>query len=182
VSEAVKAAKRVVFPGRFQPVHRGHLEVIKWLLERADEVIIAIGSAQKSHTVENPFTAGERALMFMESLKDEGISRERIMIVPVQDIEFNSVWVAYLESLLPPFDGVASRNPLVVRLFKERGYSVLVPPNFNRSDYSGKRIRERMLRGQEWEHLVPEAVARIIEEIRGTQRLISVSLSDEEER
>lgn len=180
MSEAVKKLKRVVFPGRFQPVHKGHIEVIKWLLERTEELLIVIGSAQKSHTVENPFTAGERMLMFIESLKEEGISRERIMIVPVEDIEFNSVWVNYLESLLPPFDGVASRNPLVVRLFKERGYNVIIPPTFMRGEYSGKRIRERMLNGQEWRSLVPNAVARIIDMVGGVQRLVSVSLSDEE--
>ncbi|HEU97577.1 MAG TPA: nicotinamide-nucleotide adenylyltransferase [Fervidicoccus fontis] len=181
MSEAVKALKRIVFPGRFQPVHKGHIEVIKWLLERSEEVLIVIGSAQKSHTVDNPFTAGERMLMFMESLKEEGISREKVMIVPVQDIEFNSVWVSYLESILPPFDSVASRNPLVVRLFKERGYNVLVPPTFMRGEYSGKKIRERMMNGKEWKDLVPGAVARIIDSIGGVQRLISVSLSDEEE-
>ncbi|MFP3268371.1 MAG: nicotinamide-nucleotide adenylyltransferase [Desulfurococcales archaeon] len=179
--EAVVQFKRIVFPGRFQPVHKGHIEVIRWLLERSNELAIVIGSAQKSHMVDNPFTAGERILMFIESLKEEGISRERVLIVPVQDIEYNSIWVSYLESLLPPFDGVASRNPLVVRLFKERGYPVLIPPMFMRGDYSGKRIRERMLNGQEWKSLVPEPVAKIIDKIGGVQRLVNVSMTDEVE-
>ncbi|MEM0061533.1 MAG: nicotinamide-nucleotide adenylyltransferase, partial [Fervidicoccaceae archaeon] len=167
MSEVAERLRRIVFPGRFQPVHRGHIEVIKWLLERADEVIVAIGSAQKSHTLENPFTAGERMLMFIESLDEEKIDRRRVMVVPVPDISYNSVWVTYLESLLPPFDGAASRNPLVVRLFKERGYQVLVPPMFMRGEYSGKRIREKMLNGVEWRNLVPSAVVRIIEKIGG---------------
>ena len=59
--------------GRFQPLHNGHLEVIRKVSAECDHVIIGIGSAQSSHTSENPFTAGERYLMMSETLKDEGI-------------------------------------------------------------------------------------------------------------
>ncbi|MBP1357507.1 MAG: adenylyltransferase/cytidyltransferase family protein, partial [Sulfolobus sp.] len=41
---------RGLYPGRFQPFHLGHLSVIKWALERVNELIILIGSAQESHT------------------------------------------------------------------------------------------------------------------------------------
>lgn len=34
---------RGLFVGRFQPFHLGHLHVIKELLEKVDELIIAIG-------------------------------------------------------------------------------------------------------------------------------------------
>jgi nicotinamide-nucleotide adenylyltransferase len=54
---------RGVFPGRFQPFHLGHLEIVKWALEKVDELIIVIGTAQESHTIVNPFTAGERMIM-----------------------------------------------------------------------------------------------------------------------
>ncbi|WP_243678243.1 adenylyltransferase/cytidyltransferase family protein [Vulcanisaeta distributa] len=45
---------RALFVGRFQPLHRGgHEEVIKWLLGRHDELVIAIGSANESFTPRN---------------------------------------------------------------------------------------------------------------------------------
>ena len=75
--------RRAVLPGRFQPVHKGHIEVIKWALERVDELIIVIGSAQESHTFENPFTAGERMLMIREALREINVDFSRIYIVPV---------------------------------------------------------------------------------------------------
>ena len=44
---------RGLLVGRMQPVHEGHLEVIKRILEEVDEVIIGIGSAQLSHTLKD---------------------------------------------------------------------------------------------------------------------------------
>ena len=41
--------------------------VIKRLVEEVDELIIGIGSAQLSHTIDNPFTGGERVLMMKEA-------------------------------------------------------------------------------------------------------------------
>ncbi|MCQ4350098.1 MAG: adenylyltransferase/cytidyltransferase family protein, partial [Sulfolobales archaeon] len=60
--------RRALFPGRFQPIHLGHIEVIKWTLEKFDEIIIVIGSSQESHTIMNPFSAGERIEMIRKAL------------------------------------------------------------------------------------------------------------------
>ncbi len=166
--------RRAVLPGRFQPVHKGHIEVIKWALGRIDELIIVIGSAQESHTFENPFTAGERMLMIREALREINVDFSRIYIVPVPDIQVNSIWVSYLRSLLPPFDTGISRNPLVVRLFREAGLRVLKPPVYSRSEYSGTRIRELMLAGKPWEEYVPKSVASIIKSLDGISRLREV--------
>lgn len=171
--------RRVVFPGRFQPVHKGHVHVLKWLAERSDEVIIVIGSAQRSHEVKNPFTAGERITMLRLALREAGMDLGRFIMVPVPDIEYNSLWVSYLETLLPAFDAAASRNPLVVRLFKERGYIILAPPFFERRVYSGVKIRELMLRGEGWEESLPPSVVDYIKSIRGVERLSIVSSTDE---
>ena len=170
---------RVVFPGRFQPVHKGHVEVLKWLYSRSEEVLIIVGSAQRSHEVKNPFTAGERITMLRLALREAGLDLSRFIIVPVPDIEYNSLWVSYLETLVPEFDAVASRNPLVVRLFKERGYMVLAPPFFDRRVYSGVRIRRMMLEGGEWESSLPSSVVDYIKRIRGVERLSIVSSTDE---
>ena len=66
--------------GRFQPLHNGHLEVIRKVASECDRMIIGIGSAQYSHSRDNPFTAGERYLMISETVKAEGI--DNVSIVP----------------------------------------------------------------------------------------------------
>ena len=59
--------ERGLFVGRFNPFHKGHLKAVQDILEQEDEIIIAIGSTQQSHTVSDPFTAGERVLMIISS-------------------------------------------------------------------------------------------------------------------
>ncbi|MDP6459455.1 MAG: adenylyltransferase/cytidyltransferase family protein, partial [Candidatus Hydrothermarchaeota archaeon] len=39
--------------GRFQPFHKGHVYVVKKVLKGVDELIICIGSAQLSHTLDD---------------------------------------------------------------------------------------------------------------------------------
>ena len=85
--------------GRFQPLHLGHMDVIRKCAEESDHLTIGIGSAQYSHTTENPFTAGERYLMIEETLKDEGI--KNYSIVPVEDLNRYSVWVSHVVSMCP---------------------------------------------------------------------------------
>ena len=176
---AYRSPVRGLYPGRFQPVHWGHVEVVKWALQRVDEVIIVIGTAQESHTVVNPFTAGERMLMIRAALQDAGVDLGRVWIVPVPDILMNAVWVKYVELYVPPFRYGIARNPLVVRLFKEAGYEVLVPPPYERGLYSSTTIRKMMLLGDErWRQLVPPSVAKIIDEIGGVQRIREVAGRD----
>jgi len=149
--------------------------VIKWALERVDELVVVIGTAQESHTVVNPFTAGERLIMVKLALKDEGVDLNRLYIVPVPDILMNCVWVHYLSMYVPKFKYGIARNPLVIRLFKEAGYEVLIPPPYNRGEYSSTKIRKLMLLGDsKWRELVPKSVAEFIDEIKGVERLKQV--------
>jgi len=166
---------RGLLVGRMQPVHKGHLQVIKSILGEVDEVIIGIGSAQLSHTLKDPFTAGERVMMLTKALSENGIPASRYYIIPVQDVACNSIWVAHIKMLTPPFEYIYSGNPLVQRLFIEAGYKVNEPPLFNREIYSGTEVRKRILENEDWESLVPNSVINVINEIEGVARLKHLS-------
>ncbi len=168
---------RGFFIGRFQPYHLGHHEVIRHILEKVDELIIGIGSAQESHTLENPFTAGERILMISRALEEMGVEK-KVYIIPLEDIYRNSLWVSHVISMVPPFQKVFSNNPLVIRLFKEAGYEVERTKLYNRIELQGTEIRRRMIRGEDWEELVPESVAEVIREIDGIGRIRDIAGSD----
>ncbi|MEF8871896.1 MAG: adenylyltransferase/cytidyltransferase family protein, partial [Haloarculaceae archaeon] len=56
--------------GRFQPFHSGHQQLVESIAEEVDELVIGIGSADASHTIRNPFTAGERMVMISKVLAD----------------------------------------------------------------------------------------------------------------
>ncbi len=155
--------------GRFQPFHKGHLEVVRSIAKKCDSMIIGIGSAQYSHTVDNPFTAGERHLMISRALKDEGMNE--YFLVPIVDINRYSVWVSHVVSLVPPFEVVFTNNNLTRRLFSEAAFQVRDSPMFNRNIYSGTEIRRRMSEGNGWRDLVPPAVAKVIDDIDGINRI-----------
>jgi len=159
--------------GRFQPLHNGHLEVIRKCAAESENLIIGIGSAQYSHECDNPFTAGERYLMIDEVMKAEKISN--YCIVPIEDLKRYSLWVAQVESLAPPFSIVYSNNPLTRRLFSEAGYKLRESPLYNREMYSGTVVRQKMIEGDDWRPLVPEKVAEVIEYIDGVKRLRDIS-------
>lgn len=169
------AIKRALFLGRFQPYHKGHQAMIEHIARRADELIIAVGSAQWSHDLQNPFTAGERIMMITRALQDLELVH---YVLPIEDIECNALYVAHIASLAPPFDVVYSNNPLVVRLFEEAGYPVEQGPLVARERYWGTRIRRLMVEGEAWRELVPEPVAQVIEEIKGLERLRQLNRRD----
>ena len=58
-----KHYKYLVFIGRFQPFHCGHKAVIDEALQRADNVIMLIGSANLPRSLRNPFSVDERTAM-----------------------------------------------------------------------------------------------------------------------
>ncbi|MBS7620714.1 nicotinamide-nucleotide adenylyltransferase [Candidatus Bathyarchaeota archaeon] len=170
--------KRGLFVGRFQPFHNGHLSVVKDILKEVDELVIVVGSAQYSHRIDNPFTAGERLVMIRKALEDAEIDLSRVWIVPVPDVHIHMVWVSAVEGYTPCFDVVYSNEPLTRRLFIEAGYEVK-PIRFRKRDvYSATEIRERMLKDGNWEELVPKSVAQFIKEIGGVERLKDLTKSD----
>ena len=166
-----------LFIGRFQPFHNGHLNLVSHIMEESSsKLIVAIGSAQESHTLENPFTAGERYSMIATTMEDEGI--KGCHPIPVPDINRYNVWVAHVESYLPSFEKVYTNSPLTTRLFSERGYEVQGTPLFNRAQYSGTEIRRRIIMSESWQDLVPRSVAKVIEDIDGASRLRDLANKD----
>jgi nicotinamide-nucleotide adenylyltransferase len=170
--------KRGLFVGRFQPFHLGHLAAIKDVLKEVDELVIVIGSAQFSHNLNNPFTAGERLIMVRKALEEAGIDYSRVWVVSVSDAHLHMMWVSAVEGYTPSFSVVYSNEPLTRRLFIEAKYKVKPIRFHERKLYSSTEIRERMLKGESWEKLVPKSVAAFIKEIDGVNRLRDLTKSD----
>ncbi|WP_254767267.1 nicotinamide-nucleotide adenylyltransferase [Salinilacihabitans rarus] len=166
---------RGFYIGRFQPYHNGHHNMVERIAEDVDELVLGIGSAGDSHTVRNPFTAGERIMMITKSLVDYDLVT---YAVPIEDLERNSVWVSHVQSMSPDFDVAYSNNPLVIQLFHEAGVEIRQSPMFNREVLEGTEVRERMIDNGDWRSLVPDAVVEVVEEIGGIERIQMVSDSD----
>ena len=169
---------RAILIGRMQPVHNGHMQVINNILEEVDELIIGIGSAQLSHEQKDPFTAGERIVMMTQALAEMGIDPSRYYIIPMQDINFNAIWVSHVKMLTPPFSIIYTGNPLVKQLFSEEGIEVRQPPLYDRLHLSGTEVRRRILEDSNWQELVPKATVEVLAEINGVERMKNLSIKE----
>ena len=167
--------RRGFYIGRFQPYHDGHHSVVERIAEEVDELVVGIGSADQSHTTSDPFTAGERIMMITKSLVDLDLVTYP---VPIEDLNRNSVWVSHVRSMSPDFDVAYSNNPLVVQLFDEAGVEVRRSKMFNRDVLEGTEVRERMIEGDDWESLVPDAVVEVVEETDGVERVQRIAKTD----
>lgn len=165
--------KRGLFIGRFQPLHKGHINSIKYCLEKTDELVIVIGSSDKSFELKNPFTAGERIEIIKETI-DKEINKkilQKIFLVPVPDISIHKLWTYNVDLLVPRYSIVFTNDIFTTMLFKERGIEIIHPPLINRENLSATEVRYRIANDKDWKDLVSIQTAKIIEEINGIERV-----------
>jgi len=144
--------------------------VIKRLLEEFTEVVVVIGSSESPLSSRNPFSASEREEMVRQCFGPGEL--ERLVIVPVPDINDHSRWVDHVKSHVPAFDAVFSNNELVARLFRQAGIEVRPIVFIDRGNKEGRYIRQLMKEGDpDWKKHVPEEVAQYIEKIKGPERI-----------
>ena len=82
--------------GRFQPVHNGHLALLRHALQVARYVIVVVGSAHQPRSPKNPFTWQERAAMLRASLSAP--EQARVRVLPVRDYYDLPRWVQAVHS------------------------------------------------------------------------------------
>lgn len=163
---------RGLFFGRFQPFHKGHVKVVKDILEKHDEVVIAIGMSTESHTPRNPFTAGERVEMVRLSARDAGIPLDRVITITVPSLEISIASVYTVAMMAPRFNEVYMGNVPIASLFAAAGYRVTIPRPYMRERLNGTVIRNLMYRGDPgWRELVEPSVAVFLDEIRAEERI-----------
>src|ERR1044072_2283823 len=145
-------SRTCLFPGRFQPFHNGHADVVDRLAGFYRRLIISISQAHLSHTSKDPFTGGERYEMIRQYV-DSANLWGRVDIVPVPIDSFPTIWVPFIRSIAPPFEVVYARNPLIQSIFSHWGYQLHT--SVIERTTSGSAVRETILNSGEWTRLVP---------------------------
>lgn len=152
---------KAVFPARLQPLHIGHKKAIENCLEKFENFILVIGSADKSRTEENPLTVEEREKLVRECFPDLQIET---LDDETKDDEGNDKWVSKLIREFNP-DVVISQNDLVKQLLDAKsGVEVFEQDLHSKEVYSGTEVRRRIRSGHEWRYLVPECSRGIMED------------------
>ena len=156
-----------LFIGRFQPVHKGHLLVIKEILESCDEIIIGIGSSEKANVRDNPFLFQERKEMLEISLTEANISNYKI--IPVPDVGNDTLWIGQIIKNAPKFEVIYTNNEWTKKCFEKKGIEARETAYFE--PYNGSDIRLKIGRDEPWQDLVPPAAISYIEKINGITRI-----------
>ncbi len=165
----------VIFPGRFQPFHKGHSLIIKRILSGVEQLVIGI--VIKKCSFENPFSLIERIIMIRETLKELNVE-DRIIMIPVFAPKILR-WKANFH-LLP------QKRTWYVTNFDKRRYeeyrsagedvkiisvTQIIPVT---QELSGARIREAMVNDEDWGEYVYPSVRNFIESIDGVNRIKSL--------
>lgn len=100
----------IVFIGRFQIFHNGHLATIKNALKISKKVIVVIGSSNLPRTVKNPFTAEERMNLIKLCLTDE--ENSHVLFTHTNDYLYNDQkWVTEVQLRISAL--IMEKNPKI---------------------------------------------------------------------
>ncbi len=145
---------------RWQPVHNGHVPVLRALCDCADRAIIGIGSANR-HIARSPFSLSETEDMIRLVLAE----RENYVLLPVPDLDDGPRWRTMVVEMFGPLDLFVTANPYVWHLLDSE-YPLVRPveliPAGARVAVDGTMVRRAMARGDEWHTLVPDKVVEYI--------------------
>ena len=89
----------LVFIGRFQPFHNGHLSVIQQGLSKAQQLIVLCGSAHQPRSTRNPWLVHEREAMIRSAVNDS--DQARLHVAPLMDTLYNDEsWMRSVQSIV----------------------------------------------------------------------------------
>lgn len=96
----MKTKKKVaIYIGRFAPLHNGHIETIKYCLEKYDETVVLVGSKNKRRTLKNPFPTSK-----IEDWIYDVFEKYRIKIKSINDYLYSdNKWIAQIEDYVYSF-------------------------------------------------------------------------------
>jgi nicotinamide-nucleotide adenylyltransferase len=166
---------RGMIHGRFQPFHNGHLEYLRGAAARSDVVFVGVTNPDPRRVKEeasdplrhlpesNPFTYTERLLMIDAVAADEGID-VHVIPFPVNEPE---LWSAYVPEGVTQYLRLFSEwGGTKLERMREAGYDVVILDEGVEKQLSGLDVREAMRNGGDWEALVPQGVARVINSLQ----------------
>ncbi len=85
--------------GRFQPFHNSHLELVRFALKQAENLIIVLGSDNQASTIANPWSSEQRTQMIRGALTDE--ENKHVEVLRAKDYLYNNnMWVTAVQEMI----------------------------------------------------------------------------------
>lgn len=158
--------KRVVYPGTFDPITNGHLDIIERAKRLFDEVIVAVAFSN----AKRPMFDIEDRVRFVQSAIEP--------IDGVRAISFNSLLVDLLKQeesfvivrglrAVSDFEHELQMDYANSSLYSEME-TIYLSANINNSFVSSSVVRSVLSFNGDISHLVPDSVYKMIEELKCT--------------
>ncbi len=111
----------ILFIGRFQPFHKGHLDALEQIATQADVIKIVIGSSNKSRTSDNPLTFTERKKYLLKCLTALKLRQKKVAIrvYAMPDVPDDTDWCKQLRKVAGSFDAVITANDWVISIMRQ---------------------------------------------------------------
>jgi nicotinamide-nucleotide adenylyltransferase len=165
-----------LFIGRFQPLHHGHVYILKKILNSYNQVKIGIGSSQLSNTFNDPFTSAERQEFIRAIFKRRRISSKRYYTYYIEDIFSAKEWVDHVVSIVGNFNAIFSNSDWIRELFLKKGYHVEKKITIFKKKFNATNVRYLIKKNDKsWKQLVPNEVIELMEEFDGINRIQSLN-------
>lgn len=152
----------IIFPGRFQPFHNGHLMVVQGMMKVSENVVVVICDGHKNGD-EDPFTLEQRREMLSAALLSANIMDATIAVV--KDSESDEEWAHHVLDAAgnPAEPTVWSGNENVRKIFEAKGVATkkIVPVPGIVGEEIRKLIREK---NAAWRSKIPAGALDVIEE------------------
>ena len=147
--------KKVIFPGSFDPITIGHIEIVEKSLKIFDEIIIAIGT--------NP----EKKYMFTESQRLNFIIKNFKNKKNVKVVAYDGLTIELCKKLDVKFIVRGVRNILdyeyeknMAEFNRNQGQieTIIITSSNKNSHISSSFVKELIKNNSDFEHLVPNTV------------------------
>lgn len=128
-----KKYKTAVYIGRFQPIHKAHLKTIETALEKAQQLIIFVGTDNRPPTIKNPFSTDERKSIIRDAIQEyfgEEVGKweagpstsilTRIKIIGCRDYKYNNFnWSSEIYSKALANGASSDKDTLLIGCMKD---------------------------------------------------------------
>jgi len=163
--------------GRFQPLHKGHEDLLDYTLDAYDDVAVLLTEGTDVPSDRNPLTMEEREAMLETVYDEDDLSFDQLYGIDeaLQD-GVDPVTEVLASRYEDPTDAVCvTGNPETIEVLDD-SYTIEEPPNneYREKPFRGGYVREMAATGQEWRPYVSDPVQDLLDQYDFEDRITAL--------